>query len=255
MDDYIIAIDDSGQPYIEHAFGMGSMIKRKNAKYIARIKTAKGHYRYFYTQKEWDAYKRNQEKAKERKQAKLDKAKEKAENGTNVSVKQYLTGGREQDVYREVKKNTSREKREMNAAKKKAEKAASAYVKSSAKYRKQYNKEKERDVADTLASMTYPYLNWNPTGSAADYAPGKRKKMEKATADMHTASAEYEKAKKRYEASEKRLQEHEKRYESTSLPGQIHKYKRKAKTVLKRHRSKTLSDISNAPLIYVRKST
>ena len=52
--DYIIAVDETGQPFIAHASGIGSW-KNKAVKYIKKIKDG-AKTRYFYTQKELDAY-------------------------------------------------------------------------------------------------------------------------------------------------------------------------------------------------------
>lgn len=54
---YIIAVDENGQPYIAHTFGMGSW-KNKAVKYIEKIKDG-NHTRYFYSQKEIDTYNAN----------------------------------------------------------------------------------------------------------------------------------------------------------------------------------------------------
>ena len=53
---YYIGVDYRGQPYIAHVGGYGGQAKeRANHKYIARIDTPDG-YRYFYTEKELEAY-------------------------------------------------------------------------------------------------------------------------------------------------------------------------------------------------------
>lgn len=49
-DDYIIAIDENGQPYIAHAFGDG--YRRAKAKYLEKVRTKSGAWRYLYTPEE-----------------------------------------------------------------------------------------------------------------------------------------------------------------------------------------------------------
>ena len=53
-DDYIIAIDENGQPYIAHAFGDG--YRRAKAKYLEKVRTKSGAWRYLYTPEEVKAY-------------------------------------------------------------------------------------------------------------------------------------------------------------------------------------------------------
>ena len=74
--DCIIQYDDNGLPFIAHAkkerwhgYTAGQVLskrmykksqsepkKDKDYKYIHRIKLSNGHWRYFYGQKEWQAY-------------------------------------------------------------------------------------------------------------------------------------------------------------------------------------------------------
>lgn len=56
MNDYIIQVDENGQPYIAHAFWNRKGQARESHKYIARVERGKGRWRYFYTQQEWDAF-------------------------------------------------------------------------------------------------------------------------------------------------------------------------------------------------------
>ena len=60
MNDYIIAIDRYGQPYIAHAWG-GS----KPHKYVAKVELGGGKVRYFYTQEEYNAYLRGKTETKD----------------------------------------------------------------------------------------------------------------------------------------------------------------------------------------------
>lgn len=57
MNDYVIAFDASGQPYISHAFwNRNKGGQKKEHKYIQRIKDKNGLWRYFYDEEEWQAY-------------------------------------------------------------------------------------------------------------------------------------------------------------------------------------------------------
>ena len=57
MNDYIIAFDENGSPYIAHAFWNRKKDgQKKDHKYIQRVKGKNGLWRYFYDQAEWDAY-------------------------------------------------------------------------------------------------------------------------------------------------------------------------------------------------------
>lgn len=53
--DYIITVDENGEPYIAHWFGLGHRNPPKNHKYVAKIKTPRG-IRYFYTNADLKAY-------------------------------------------------------------------------------------------------------------------------------------------------------------------------------------------------------
>ena len=84
MEDYIVGVDSSGQPYIEH-WG-----QKKNHKYIARISDGKGGYRYFYTQAEWNAYVRLSQWRKNRANKKEeDASSKKLYQNTKKAVKTY----------------------------------------------------------------------------------------------------------------------------------------------------------------------
>lgn len=52
---YIITVNENGEPYIAHWFGLGHKGSSNNRKYIAKIATTKG-IRYFYTKADLDAY-------------------------------------------------------------------------------------------------------------------------------------------------------------------------------------------------------
>ncbi len=57
--DYIITVDENGEPYIAHWFGLGHRNPPRNHKYVARIETPRG-VRYFYTNADLKAYYFNQ---------------------------------------------------------------------------------------------------------------------------------------------------------------------------------------------------
>lgn len=57
--DYIITVDENGEPYIAHWFGLGHRNPPKNHKYVAKIETPRG-LRYFYTNADLKAYYFNQ---------------------------------------------------------------------------------------------------------------------------------------------------------------------------------------------------
>jgi len=57
--DYIITVDENGEPYIAHWFGLGHRNPPRNHKYVARIETPRG-IRYFYTNADLKAYYFNQ---------------------------------------------------------------------------------------------------------------------------------------------------------------------------------------------------
>jgi hypothetical protein len=52
---YMVSVDENGQPYISHADGIFSKARQAGAKYYQKIKTAYGT-RYFYDPEEWKAY-------------------------------------------------------------------------------------------------------------------------------------------------------------------------------------------------------
>ena len=52
---YIITVNENGEPYIAHWFGLGHKESSNNRKYIAKIATPKG-IRNFYTKADLDAY-------------------------------------------------------------------------------------------------------------------------------------------------------------------------------------------------------
>lgn len=63
MDDYIIAVDRDGRPYIAHAWG-----GNKPHKYVAKVELGGGKVRYFYSQEEYSAYLRGKSEDKDTKE-------------------------------------------------------------------------------------------------------------------------------------------------------------------------------------------
>lgn len=60
--DYIVAVDENGRPFIAHASGLGSW-KNRAIKYIKKIKDG-NRTRYFYSQKEIDTYNANKKSSR-----------------------------------------------------------------------------------------------------------------------------------------------------------------------------------------------
>lgn len=60
MSDYVVSFDESGQPYISHAFfrRQNQNGSKKDHKYYEKLKNGLKT-RYFYSKQEWDAYQRN----------------------------------------------------------------------------------------------------------------------------------------------------------------------------------------------------
>jgi len=53
---YIIAVDETGEPFIAHKYAYESGVAGRGHKYVQRVKLSNGKYRYFYSQKEYEAY-------------------------------------------------------------------------------------------------------------------------------------------------------------------------------------------------------
>jgi hypothetical protein len=68
--DYIIAVDETGQPFIAHAkkyhgYKSGQLLdSRDSVLYYKKVKLPNGKYRYFYTRRAYEAYLKNQSKDK-----------------------------------------------------------------------------------------------------------------------------------------------------------------------------------------------
>lgn len=208
--DYIIGIDSTGMPYIEHARG-----QRNNHKYYVRISDGKGGFRYFYSQKEVDAYYNKKRKTAER-----------AENGKNVNIKQYLSGGKEKKSFNYYKKENNAANRELKRASNNYTKSVNKVSKATAKFKKANesgNAEKIKKAETNLAK--------------------KKDKVKSASQRATYARINKKETGAKYEA-------HERAYESTSLPGQTHRLVRKGKEKIKRLSKK----IGTTPVVYVKKS-
>lgn len=82
MNNYIIAIDEKGQPFIAHAGD------RMSHKYFRKIQKG-NRIRYFYSEKEWNAYVKNMNRPKSQTELQTErKAAEKQLNEANSLVRQ-----------------------------------------------------------------------------------------------------------------------------------------------------------------------
>lgn len=59
---YIIAVNENGQPFIAHKYAYGSGVAGRGHKYVQRVKLSNGKYRYFYSQKDYETYLRLKDK-------------------------------------------------------------------------------------------------------------------------------------------------------------------------------------------------
>lgn len=241
MNDYVMKVDSNGLPYISHGFG------DRAHKYIAKIgEGAKA--RYFYTQQEIDAYKRDRalnkskkelensraaqnkqteklgsKEADRRKKAaaqreKEAKAAEKASKYNTVSVVDYVTGGVGRSQYKKRKKEVEDYERQ-------AEKAKRAY-----------------DKAQSIVDKKKPGIEKTGIDVFGTYERNKTK----AANEMHN----YRDASSKAKIAKKQLDSAELYYEGTSLPGQTHRVIRKVK---EKYGSKLVSELTE-PKIKVRKS-
>lgn len=214
MNDYLISFDSSGQPFIAHAWG-----RRQNTKYIARISDGKGGFRYFYSQREWDAY-RNRDIRKREKQA------DRETNYNKVSAKQYLTGGKEKNSFNYAKAQNRKAQDELKSS-------TRAYTQSVKDQQKAYS---------TLRDARANGKPWNI--SKAEKALSEAKKQ--------TSQASQRASAARLTAKEtsRRYEKFEKAYESTSLPGATHRLVRIGREKVKN----LVNTVGNTPVAYIKKS-
>lgn len=117
MNDYIIAFDENGSPYIAHAFWnrKNQNGSKRDFKYYQKIKEGLKT-RYFYSKAEWDAYQKNRNANSETRAASkkdLNKRVEKFKN--NLSEK--WNGGVSAKQYEEAHKKTVQAHRDLAATK------------------------------------------------------------------------------------------------------------------------------------------
>lgn len=64
--DYIIAVNENGEPYIAHAAKRlrKPAYRHKSPLFIEKVKLPNGKYRYFYTRKAYEAWLKNQQSPK-----------------------------------------------------------------------------------------------------------------------------------------------------------------------------------------------
>ena len=172
---YYIAIDESGRACVSHgviknAFGKAKGWVKKNVKYIQKI-TENGKTRYFYDQKEWDAYVRGQGKppktligkAKDKlgydEKERLDTANNKYKNLENTN---YLISNEKVTKYR------NDAKREIEDAKRQLNKTAYGIVSNISKKKQEREyKKAQTNFADARSNLLdadtkfFDYINKN----------------------------------------------------------------------------------------------
>ena len=213
MSEYYIGMDSYGKPYIAH---WGT---RKNHKYVARISDGKGGYRYFYTQAQWEAYQKQESK-------KRAKQEDRENNYNKVSAKQYLTGGKEKQSFKYAKKENRKAQSELKS--------------STRAYHQSVKKQQKANAA--LKNAKENGAPWDVRKAERAVSDAK-KETSQASQRASAARVSAKKAENKYKA-------HERVYESTSLPGQTHKFVRVG-TANVRKLSQT---VGNTPVAYVKKS-
>ena len=210
---YILSYDENQAPYIEH-WGLKKGAARNNHKYVARISTGNGQYRYFYTQKEFTAYNNQQARARQREA-----------NTNQVSLKQYLTGGTKKKIFNKSIKTNRKLQREARKANKANHKAVKDVQKAYAGVKK------AREKGD-----------WSNIQNA-------EKKLTDAKKNVSATSQNASKARANLQRSSEWLKKRERDFESTSLPGQAHRLVREGREKI----NSMLTDIGDTP-VRVRKS-
>lgn len=103
-DDYVILVDENGQPYIAHAFGDGvrakwGSLKGRATRYIEKVKTKNGKWRYFYSPEELKAF-YNEKKYSKNKNIKNTEDLQKAQKAkyTADQARKRVQGNRQEAV-------------------------------------------------------------------------------------------------------------------------------------------------------------
>ena len=119
MNDYILAFDDNGSPYIAHAFWnrKNQNGSKRDFKYFQKIKEGLKT-RYFYSKEEWDAYQRNKNSENEKRSDKsLNSKASKQIQEFKDKVSEKWNGGVSAKQYEEAHKKTVQAHRDLAATK------------------------------------------------------------------------------------------------------------------------------------------
>ena len=180
MEDYIIMIDQNGQPYIEHSWA--DVWKKKAHKYLLKIgEGAKA--RYFYTQAEIDAYYRKvrgnteqkvnkyKSKVKESNKRVKEKIKEKIDDRTGKTARYNVATSRSN--YKKVSASLHKQLKEREELQKKEKEALKDYKKAHQDYldaKKDYDKAKsskkyrQKELDKKLDNVNELDKNWRVAG-------------------------------------------------------------------------------------------
>ena len=106
MSDYVMSFDESGQPYISHAFfrRQNQNGSKKDHKYYEKLKNGLKT-RYFYSKQEWDAYQRNRSAGTRSSDAAVQKSMQAAKPESTKPSGNRPTGHAKQETGK-VKKGT-----------------------------------------------------------------------------------------------------------------------------------------------------
>ena len=113
-DDFVIMVDESGQPYIAHAFGDG--FRRAGSKYLEKVKTKSGMWRYLYTPEEVRAL------------GQARKAKKKGVNSTEDLQSYQAAQYKANQARNRVKKNRAQLKEDVKADVKTAKRKTANFI-------------------------------------------------------------------------------------------------------------------------------
>lgn len=75
--DYVVAVDENGEPYIAHAIKMTRKpaFGHKSPLFLDKVQLPNGKYRYFYTRKAYEAWLKNQKPSTKEQKEMADKKK------------------------------------------------------------------------------------------------------------------------------------------------------------------------------------